>query len=190
VKIEPFLMERMQSQWENRVRHNLSESGVHPMSVTELLGPGEVEELLSRRLVYVQSNGTDELRGAVAALYPDTGPGNVVVCNGTAEANYISIWRLVEPGDEVVLMLPNYMQIWGVLRGQGARVVPLPLREENGWNLDPDDLSRAVTPRTRLIAVCNPNNPTGSILSPDAMREIAAAAGRAGAWILSDEVHR
>src|SRR5207247_4564021 len=83
MKLEPFLMERMQSQWENRVRHNLSESGVHPMSVAELLGPGEIEELLSRRLVYVQSNGTDELREAVAALYPDTGPGNVVVCNGT-----------------------------------------------------------------------------------------------------------
>src|SRR5437867_2508399 len=160
------------------------------MNVAELLGPGEVEELLSRRLVYVQSNGMDELREAVAALYPDTGPGNVVVCNGTAEANYISIWRLVEPGDEVVLMLPNYMQIWGVLQGQGAAVVPLPLREENDWNLDPDDVSRAVSPRTRLIVVCNPNNPTGSILSTDSMRAIAAAAAKTGAWILSDEVYR
>jgi hypothetical protein len=69
-------------------------------------------------------------------------------------------------------------------------VVPLPLREENDWNLDPDDLARVVTSRTRLIVVCNPNNPTGSVLSPDAMRAVAATAAKVGAWILSDEVYR
>src|SRR5438128_3888114 len=175
MRVEPFQMERMQSEWENRVAHNLSESGVHPLTVEELLEPADREEVLRERLVYVQSNGSEALRAAVAALYPGAEARNVVVTTGAAEANYIAIWRLVEPGDEVVMMLPNYMQIWGVLRGQGARVVPLPLREENGWNLDPDDLSRAVTPHTRLIVVCNPNNPTGSILSTDSMRAIAAA---------------
>jgi len=96
----------------------------------------------------------------------------------------------VEPGDEVVMMLPNYMQTWGVIRGWGATVVPWNLREELGWAGDLDDLRRAVTNRTRLIVVCNPNNPTGSILAPEAMREIAAIAGRSGAWILADEVYR
>ena len=134
-------MERMQSEWENRVAHNLSESGVHPMTVEELLDPAERDEVLRERLVYVQSNGSDALRAAIAALYPGAEARNVVVTNGTAEANYISVWRLVEPGDEVVMMLPNYMQIWGVVRSQGATVVPWPLREENGWA---PDLGRAV----------------------------------------------
>jgi len=68
--------------------------------------------------------------------------------------------------------------------------VPWNLREEQAWAPDLDDLRKAVGPRTRVIAVCNPNNPTGAVLSADAMREVASAAARAGAWILSDEVYR
>jgi hypothetical protein len=190
MKLEAFEMERMQSQWENRVAHNLSESGVHPMSPHELLGPAERDALLRQPLVYIQSNGTEALRAAVAALYPGAGPENVVVTNGTAEANYISVWRLVEPGDEVVLMLPNYMQIWGVVRSQGGAVAPLRLHEDRQWGLDVDELRRAVTRRTRLIAVCNPNNPTGSILSAEAMEQVVGVASRQGTWILADEVYR
>ena len=190
MRLEPFQMERMQSEWENRVAHNLSESGVHPMTVGELLDPSERDELLAEKLLYVQSNGSDALRAAVAGLYPGAEARNVVVTNGTAEANYISIWKLVEPGDEVVMMLPNYMQIWGVVRAQGATVVPWKLREEQGWAPDLDELSRAFTPRTRLVIVCNPNNPTGSILARDAMREIVARTARQGAWLLADEVYR
>jgi aspartate/methionine/tyrosine aminotransferase len=190
MKLEVFEMERFQSVWENRTAHNLSESGVHPMSVEELLEPGEGAALLRQRLVYVQTNGSPALRETIAALYPGATADNVVVGNGTAEANYISIWRLIEPGDEVVMMLPNYMQIWGIVRGQGAAVVPWRLREENGWTPDVDELRSLVTSRTRLIAVCNPNNPTGSILGEEAMRAIVAIAERQGAWVLADEVYR
>jgi hypothetical protein len=190
MKLEPFEMERMQSTWENRVAHNLSESGVHPMAVDELVGPEEQAELLRERLVYVQSNGTEELRSAVARLHPGAGPENVTVANGTAEANFIAAWRLVEPGDEVVMVLPNYMQLWGVLRAFGATLVPVRLREEAGWALDGDELRQAVGPRTKLVAVCNPNNPTGAILSEAERKDIVAAARRHGAWILVDEVYR
>ena len=190
MRLEPFQMERMQSEWENRVAHNLSESGVHPMTVEELVDPSERDGLLRERLLYVQSNGSDALRAAVAALYPGAEARNVVVTTGTAEANYISIWRLVEPGDEVVMLLPNYMQTWGIVRAQGGTVVPWALREELGWAPDLDDLSRALTPRTRLVIVCNPNNPTGSVLGRDAMREIVARTARQGAWLLVDEVYR
>jgi aspartate/methionine/tyrosine aminotransferase len=190
MKVEVFEMERFQSVWENRVAHNLSESGVHPMSVGELLAGEGHEALLRQRLVYVQSNGSTALREAIAALYPGATADNVVVANGTAEANYISVWRLVEPGDEVVLMLPNYMQLWGVARGQGATVVPWHLREERSWGPDLDELDALVGPRTRLIALVNPNNPTGAILGEEAMRRIAAAAARHGSWLLADEVYR
>ncbi len=190
MKLEGFEMERFQSIWENRVSHNLSESGVHPLSLGELLDPKEREAVFDQRFIYVQTNGTPGLRAAIAALYPGATADHVVVGNGTAEANYITVWSLVEPGDEVVMMLPNYMQVWGVVRGQGARVVPWRLREERGWEADVDELAALVTKRTRLIAVCNPNNPTGSILSEAAMRAVVAVAERAGAWILSDEVYR
>jgi aspartate/methionine/tyrosine aminotransferase len=183
-------MERMQSQWENRVAHNLSESGVHPMAVEELLEPGERDALLRQKLVYVQSNGTEELRAAVAALHPGAGPDDVVVGNGTAEANFISVWRLVEPGDEVVMLLPNYMQIWGLVRGLGATVVPVHLREELDWAPDLDELKRALTSRTRLVVLCNPNNPTGSVLSAEVARRLVDVVAGHGAWLLVDEVYR
>lgn len=187
VKFEPFEMERMQSTWEHRVAYNLSESGVHPLTLSELVEPGTLGDTV---LGYPQTNGSDELRERVSELHPGAGPRNVVVTNGTAEANFLSILNLVEPGDAVVVMSPNYMQIRGLARSLGARVVPLPLIEKERWAPDLDALARAVTDKTRLIAVCNPNNPTGSVLSEGDSREICRLAERVGAWVLSDEVYR
>ncbi|HUI44003.1 MAG TPA: aminotransferase class I/II-fold pyridoxal phosphate-dependent enzyme [Terriglobia bacterium] len=191
MKIETFEMERWQSQWENVVEYNLAESGVDPLTVEELLGGGDaVRELGRRQLLYNQGNGTPELRDIIGGLYPGATRDNVLVTHGTCEANYLAVWNLVEPGDEVVMMLPNYMQIRGLARGFGARVIPFHLREANGWEPDLEELNRAISPRTRLIAVCNPNNPTGSVLSEAAMDDIVAAARRAGCWLLADEVYQ
>jgi len=187
MKIVPFEMERMQSSWENRVRVNLSESGVHPLTLSELLAG---EDLGGELLGYPQSNGTEELREKISDLYAGSSPDEVVVTTGTAEANYVALWKLVEPGDEVVIMVPNYMQVWGLATTFGASVKALPLREENRWAPDLDELKRAVTPKTRLIAIVNPNNPTGSILTEDEMRAICKIAGEVGAWILADEVYQ
>ncbi len=190
MQIEPFALERWQSEWENLVKHNLSESGVHRMSVQELLGPGEADEVLSQGLSYGYSNGSDALRAAITAQYPGARPEQVVVTNGSAEANFISAWRVVEPGDEVVMVLPNYMQLHGLFHAFGAKVVGVQLHEANGWALDVDELRRAVNPKTRLISVCNPNNPTGAILSEAEMQGVVAAAARHGSWLLADEVYR
>jgi aspartate/methionine/tyrosine aminotransferase len=190
MNLEVFEMERFQSEWENRVAVNLTESGVHAMSLEELLDPSELAQLGRQRLVYVQTNGTPALREAIAALYPDASAGNVVVTNGGAEANFIIMWRLVEPGDEVVLMTPNYMQIWGIVRGLGGAIVPWRLLEDRDWAPDIDELERLITARTRLIAVCNPNNPTGAVMSVDVMKATAAVAARHGLWLLADEVYR
>jgi len=191
MKIETFEMERWQSQWENVVEYNLAESGVDPMTVEELLGDTDaVCELGRHKMLYNQGNGTPELRDVISSLYSGADRDNVVVTHGTCEANYLAAWSLIEPGDEVVMMLPNYMQIWGLARGFGAQVTPFRLREENCWEPDLDGLHRAVTGRTKLIAVCNPNNPTGSVLSEAAMDGIVAVARGAGSWLLADEVYQ
>jgi aspartate/methionine/tyrosine aminotransferase len=188
MRFETFEMERMQSTWENRVRYNLSESGVHPLSVGELVEPDTLKDTL---LGYPQTNGSPELRELISDLYPGSDGDNVVATNGTAEANFISVVNLVEPGDEVVVMLPNYMQIWGLARSLGAVVKPLLLREEEDrWVPDLDELASAVSDKTRLIAVCNPNNPTGAVMTEDEMREVCKLAGKVGAWVLSDEVYQ
>jgi aspartate/methionine/tyrosine aminotransferase len=191
MKIENFEMERWQSQWENVVDYNLAESGVDPLTVEELLGGAEaVQEIGRLQMLYNQGNGSPELRDLISRIYPGATRDNVVVTHGTCEANYLAVWNLVEPGDEVVVMLPNYMQIWGLARGFGARTIPFHLGEESRWAPDLDELRRAVSRRTRMIAVCNPNNPTGSVLSESAMDEIAAVARGAGCWLLADEVYQ
>ncbi len=190
MKIELFEMERLQSTWENQVRYNLSESGVHPLKLSELLESDDCSALKDELLGYSQTNGTIALRETVSNLYPGSDEDNVVVTNGTAEANFVSILNLIESGDEVALMLPNYMQIWGWTRSLGAKVTPFWLREDDGWTPDLDELERLVSDKTRLIAICNPNNPTGAILSESEMRRICEIAGKHGAWLLADEVYQ
>ena len=121
MKIEQFELERSQSIWENRVRYNLSESGVHPMLVSDLTD----ENLGDERLGYPQTNGTIPLRERISAIYPGSSADSILVTSGTAEANYLSTWSLVEPGDEVLVLVPNYMQIWGIARALGGDVKPL-----------------------------------------------------------------
>jgi aspartate/methionine/tyrosine aminotransferase len=190
MKIEHFKMERMQSTWENEVEYNLSESGVHPLTLSEFLSADEIREIQEIALGYSQSNGTPELRQQIARFYPGASPDHVLATNGSSEANYLLMWGNIEPGDEVVFMMPNYMQMWGLVRGFGAALKPLWLRESLGWAPDFDELRALVTPKTRLVIVTNPNNPTGAVLSEEAMSAIIEAASKVGAWIVADEVYQ
>ncbi len=187
---QPFEMERLMSKWENLVDYNLSESGVHPITLRELVEDAiRLDDLLDTELNYPQANGLVELRERIAALYPGATADNVLVTVGCAEANYITLQTLLAPGDEMAVMLPNYMQIWGVGHNYGFRLSAFHLKEENGWAPDLNELDEAVSQDTRLIAVCNPNNPTGYILTAPEMDAIVAAAERVGAWLLADEVY-
>ena len=184
----------MQSTYENLVEFNLSESGVRPLTARELIEDSEgLEGLLDQPLVYTQSNGTIDLRRAIASMYPDATIDHVEVTNGGSEANFITTFNLIEPGDEVVMLVPNYMQTWGLSRAFGGTIREWRLvenRDDGRWRPDLDELDRLVTSRTKLIVICNPNNPTGARLAAADLDAVARAADRHGAWILSDEVYR
>jgi hypothetical protein len=186
-----FDLERWQSTWENRVRYNLSESGVHPLSVRELLALAQAaaDPLLDVRLGYSQSNGTDALRERIAALYRGATPDQVLVTNGSAEANYVAALRVIEPGDQVAMLLPNYLQLWGHVQNLGAQVRPFRLHEERGWAPDPAEIRSAIAPGTKLVVVTNPHNPTGHILADAMRRAIIDRTAEVGAWLLADEVY-
>jgi len=192
MRLDPFAMERMQSTYEHQVDFNLSESGVAPMRVDELVDDADGRAtLLAERLRYTQTNGSAALRSTIAGLYAGATADHVQVTNGGAEANYITTWHLVEPGDEVVMMTPNYMQVHGLVPAFGGVLTPWPLVVADGrWRADVDALDRMVTPRTKLIAICNPNNPTGARFDDADLNRIAAIADRHGAWVLSDEIYR
>jgi aspartate/methionine/tyrosine aminotransferase len=190
-EFQPFEHEVMASQNEKVVDFNLSESGVHPLLLRELLNdsPEYIETLLETEIDYAHGNGNPKLRENIAALYNGCTSSNVLVTVGAIEANYNTIHTLLQPGNEMAIMLPNYMQIWGVAKNRGLKMNTFHLSEESGWQVNLDELKRAVTPKTKLIAVCNPNNPTGYILTHEEMDAIISAADGVGAWILSDEVY-
>ena len=188
--IELFEMERMQSTWENLVDYDMSESGVRPLTLREIVAMGlDLESLMDQPLGYSQSNGTIPLRDRIAALYPGSDPANVEVTNGTSEANYLVALSQLRPGDDVAMEVPNYMQMPGVARSLGATVKTFRLKQDAEWEPDWVEFERAVTDRTRLLYLSNPNNPTGSVLSDAAMRRIVQRCEATGTWILADEVY-
>lgn len=187
----PFQLERVMSKWENVVQYNLSESGVYPLSLVELAedNPDFIEGLIKTSLNYAQANGIEELRQNISRLYPGSTPENVIVTTGAAQANFTSLLTTLDPGDEIVVMLPNYMQIYGIARNFRLDVKTFTLQEELNWSVDPDDIRASVSDKTRLIAVCNPNNPTGHIMTAEEMDAVVEAARYSGAWLLADEVY-
>ncbi|RLE09188.1 MAG: aminotransferase [Candidatus Aminicenantes bacterium] len=190
-KFQPFEHEVMASRHEKNVDYNLSESGVHPITLRELLAdnPEEINRLFDTEIDYAHANGIPELRANIAALYPNCQSENVMVTVGAIEANYDAIQALLQPGDEMAIMLPNYLQIWGVAKNLRLKINTFHLDESNGWQVNQAELKQAVTPKTKVIAVCNPNNPTGHILTEEEMKTIINAAQEVGAWILADEVY-
>ncbi|MDG1024734.1 MAG: aminotransferase class I/II-fold pyridoxal phosphate-dependent enzyme [Gammaproteobacteria bacterium] len=192
MKFTPFDLEYTQSVWEQKVEFNLTESGVHPITLQELIGEDEglLERLLQLEINYPHVNGIPPLRENIAALYDGAGTENVLVTVGAAEANHIIIQTLLEDGDELATLTPTYKQVWGIAANSNHLVRPFRLDPDQAWALDVEDLHRQVNAKTKIIALVNPNNPTGHILTEEEMDVIVAAADSVGAWILSDEVYR
>jgi aspartate/methionine/tyrosine aminotransferase len=190
--IEPFAMERYQSLYWHLVEYDLSESGVLPMTIRDLLGPlADAEAFLASALGYPLSEGSHETRANIAQWYPDATAENVTVVNGGSEANFLTLWSLLDRGDRLAFMLPNYVQGLGLGRSFGDRVDTFKLKLRDGrWALDLEGLERAVGPKTKVVMICNPNNPTGAVLTEGEMEAVVAVAERAGAWIVADEIYR
>ena len=191
-RIETFEMERYQSLHWYRVDHDLSESGVSPMTIRDLLGPAaDAEAFLHHALGYPLSEGSEEGRAAIAAWYPGADAGNVTMTNGGSEANFLTLWTLLRPKDRLAFMVPNYVQGRGLGAAFGDRADTFGLvRRDARWALDLEALERAVTKRTRAVMVCNPNNPTGAVFTEAEMDAVVEVASRVGAWVVADEIYR
>ena len=184
-------MERWQSLYEHEVELNLADSATRCAPLGLLLGPGELEELAGLELFYPEVNGTGLLRARIAATYAaPPAEDEVLVTVGASEANALVCQTLLEPGDRVTVIEPGYRQVRGIAENLGCSVDVVQLRDENGWQLDLDELRAKVGPRTKLLAVVNPNNPTGTILGAEARAAILDVVESSGCWLLADEVYR
>jgi len=172
------------------VEYNLADSSVKCASVRDVLAGEDPTPLLELPLYYPEVNGTGRLRERIAALYPNATPASVLVTVGAAQANSMACSTLLEPGDEVVVISPGYRQVWGLAKNLGCTVKELQLHPEDDWKADLDKLESMAGSKTRLVAVTNPNNPTGSVLSTEEMRRIVRICERTGAWLHADEVYR
>jgi aspartate/methionine/tyrosine aminotransferase len=190
MRYTPFRMERWQSTHEHRVDINLSESGVHPLTVDELIElSGRDVDVGSTLLGYGQSNGSDELRALISGQYEGATDASVLVTVGGAEANFTCFWHLFEGDARAAIVLPTYGQVPGLLESFGSRLSPVHLREDNGWQPDLGALEAALVDGASFVLITNPNNPTGASLTSASMEAIATLTERHGAWILADEVY-
>ena len=195
MKIEPFGVELWMNEFENHCEYNLAETCVASLTVDELLdltGVGDVAmaDIRSMKLTYGAIEGSDRLRTAIAALYETMKPENTVVTHGAIGANKLVHETLVEPGDRVISVQPTYQQHYSIPASYGADVQILRLRPENGYLPDIDELRSLATAGTKLVAINNPNNPTGSLMGERELTAIAEVADAVGAYVLCDEVYR
>ncbi|WP_298937489.1 aminotransferase [uncultured Ruegeria sp.] len=195
MRIEPFGVEIWMNEWETRCDWNLAETCVESLTIQELLtltgrNANDLSDLLDMKMTYGAIEGSDRLRRAIAALYDDQSVENIIVTHGTIGANMLVHRTLVSTGDRVVAIVPTYQQHYSIPASIGADVHQLQLREENAFLPNLDELRDLVTPDTRLIALNNPNNPTGALMDRAMLEDIAVIARAAGAWVLCDEVYR
>ena len=194
MKIDEFGVERWMDLYETRCEWNLAETCVASMTLEDLVTlagkPGFDKELRDMRLTYGAIKGSERLRTAIAALFERQHPDNVLVTHGAIGANALIYQTLVEQGDHVIAVLPTYQQHQAIPKSFGAKVDLLCLREENDFLPDLDELRGMITPQTKLIALNNPNNPTGSLMDRDFLLRVVDLARSCGAYILCDEVYR
>jgi len=171
------------SKTQSRARFNLATSGVAPFPLRKL--PVKLEEL---EINGDDSYGYPPLQQAVAAHH-GVNPDCVVESAGTSMANHLAMAAIIEPGDEVLIEHPAYGPILDVAQYLQANVKRFRRAEENGWAIDPADVRRCVTPKTRLIVITNLHNPTSALTPESVLREIGDIARSVGAFVLVDEVY-
>lgn len=190
MKLQEFTLERIQSLYENLVELNLSDSGVHPYKLKELLTPEQCQEVLELELGYGWTNGMTELRQSIADLYQNRDSDQVIVTNGSAEANFLMVMSVLKPGDELIVVVPNYLQIAGWAKAMGVTVIEVPLLQDKGWLPDLDKLDGLVTDKTTMITICHPNNPTGSTLPVEQIEQLTEFAKKHDLYLHADEVYK
>ena len=193
--IEPFEVEIWMNEWETRCTYNLAETCVASITINELLAlsgrdEADLYEILSMKLTYGDIEGSDRLRAAISKLYANTAIADITITHGTIAANMLVHKGLVERGDHVVSIIPTYQQHYSIPRSIEANVATLSLEASDGFLPDVDRLRSMVTLETKLIALTNPNNPTGALIERPMLEAIAEVADSVGAYLLCDEVYR
>ena len=187
LRIPDFELERWKSQRVVPGVVDLTETGLpEPLRLRDIFK----EELLDLVMDYAPLYGNERLRQQIAELYKNVEKDNVLITSSTSEANMIAANVAINNGDEVVVQLPSFMQLPGLVEAIGTRIKHYYLEEEEGFELNVEKLRETVSPKTKSIILNFPNNPTGRVLSEKQVKHICEIAREHDAWILADEVYR
>ena len=192
--IEPFKVELWMNEWETQCTYNLAETCVASITVEELLSLSgrsgkDLSDLLPMKLGYGDIVGSPRLRSAIANLYADQHTDDITITHGTIAANMLVHKALVSTGDRVVSIVPTYQQHYSIPASIEASVATLNLRKEDDFLPDLDRLRELVTPDTKLIALTNPNNPTGAVATREQLKAWVDYARSNNALILFDAAY-
>jgi aspartate/methionine/tyrosine aminotransferase len=188
-----FRLEVVFSRWEFVAPYNLTASDAQTMTVGEVLALGSDEDRAAfddLALGYVPTWGSDRLRGAIAGTYATCGPDDVLAFAGAEEAMFWALQLLAEPGEHVVVTVPNYQALETVPRAAGIEVTGVLLDERDGWRLHLDEVEAALRSTTRVVAVNFPNNPTGAVPDAETFAALVELCEERGIRLFSDEVYR
>ena len=169
-------------------------AGEPDFDTPEHIKAAAIEALQAGFTKYTPSAGIPELRAAIAEkLAADNGlayrAGQVVVCNGAKHACYNAILATCQPGDEVITPAPYWVSYPDMVRLVGAEPVIVPTMERNNWKMRPEDFENAMTPRTKMLIMNTPCNPTGSVYTREELEAIVEVASGEDIYILSDEIY-
>ena len=193
MKISPFKVEEWMNRYEEGALYDLTTTCIKPLTVNELysISSGkDLSQIFDKPLGYGDITGSERLRSAICSLYEEQNLSNITVTHGAIGANQLVFLSLLEPGDEVISVVPTYQQHYSIPESLGAKVKLYFLKEENDWIPDPKELAQIITPKTKLLCLNNPNNPTGAVIPNRILEEIVNIAKQNKIWILSDEVYR
>lgn len=192
MKITPFALERYLAEYEFSVPYLLCCSDCESFSLKELLNlePDAQTRFLSLRLGYTPSRGTTALRRQIANLYHHTHEYNVLVHSGAEEAIFNFMNVVLDPGDHIIVHYPAYQSLFEIAESIGCDVTRWMTREEEGWELDFNFLSRNLKKNTKAVVINCPHNPTGYVLSREHFRSLVDLSHEYGFIIFSDEVYR
>ncbi len=191
--LTPFKLERYFARYEFKVQYLLSASDCESLGLRELLALADLDSLArweQLRLGYTESQGLPALRAEVARLYQTLTPDDVLILT-PEEGIFIAMHTLLEPGDHVIAIAPAYQSLSEIARSLGCTVTPWTIAPQgSGWRLDLDQLAHSFTPRTRLLVVNFPHNPTGYLSTRAELDAILDLARQHDVYVFSDEMYR
>lgn len=187
-----FRLETYFSRWEFTARYNMAASDCETMKLGDLLklaDDTDREAWEQMTLGYTPTWGSPDLRDIIASTYAGLSSADILTFAGAEEGLYCAMLALLEPGDHAIVTVPNYQSMETLPVTIAGSVTGVPLRPENGWQLDLDDVRKALRPQTKMIAVNFPNNPTGVVAEKEVFLGLIDLCRERGIHLFSDEVY-